>query len=66
MAESRPNLEHPKTISGTSSVFTFLGHREDVVRNSTSEDMAKRLKRKVVVGSALHWEGLQDERIEEP
>jgi len=28
--------------------------------------MAKRLKRKVVVGSALHWEGLQDERIEEP
>jgi len=43
-----------------------LGHREDVVRNSTSEDMAKRLKRKVVVGSALHWEGLQDERIEEP
>jgi len=65
MAEPRPSLRDPKEISATSSVFTFLGHKEDVVAKAVAEDLAKALNRKVVVVAGMHWEGLREEEVEE-
>ncbi len=65
MAQPRTSLKDPKTISATSSAFTFLGHKEDVVAKAMSEELARKLNRKVVVVAGMHWKGLQDEGIEE-
>ena len=65
MAQPRPSLKDSRTISATSSAFTFLGHKEDVVAKAMSEELAKRLNRNVVVVAGMHWEELQDEGIEE-
>jgi hypothetical protein len=65
MAQPRPSLKDPKIISATSSVFTFSGHKEDVMAKAMSEELARKLNRKVVVVAGMHWEGLQDEGIEQ-
>ena len=65
IAQTRPSLKDPKIISATSSVFTFLGHKEDVVAKEMSEESARKLNRKVVVVAGMHWEKLHDERIDE-
>ena len=65
MAQPRPSLRDPKTISATSSVFTFLGHKEDVLAKAMSEELARELNRTVVVVAGMHWEKLQYEEIEE-
>ena len=65
MAQPRPSLKDPKAISATSSAFTFLGHKEDVVVKAMSEELARELNRKVVVVAGMHWEDLRDEGIEE-
>jgi hypothetical protein len=65
MAQPRPSLKDSKRISATSSAFTFLGHKEDVVAKAMSEELARELNRKVVVVAGMHWEGLRDEGIEE-
>ena len=66
MAEPRPSLRDPKETSATGSVFTFLGHKEDVVAKAVAEDLAKALNRKVVVVAGMHWEGLQEAEIRRP
>ena len=65
IAQPRPSLKDPEIISATSSVFTFLGHKEDVVAKEMSEELAKRLNRNVVVVAGMHWEKLHDEGIDE-
>lgn len=65
VAEPRSSLKDPEVISATSSVFTFVGHKEDVVAKAMSEELARKLNRKVVVVAGMHWEELEDERIEE-
>jgi hypothetical protein len=65
VAQPRSSLKDPETISATSSVFTFLGHKEDVVAKTMSEELARELSRNVVVIAGMHWEELEDERIEE-
>ena len=65
VAQPRSGLKDPETISATSSVFTFLGHKEDAVAKAMSEELARELNRKVVVVAGMHWEDLEDKRIEE-
>jgi hypothetical protein len=65
MAEARPSLRDKKMVSATSSVFTFLGHKEDAVAKGMSEELARRLHKKVVVVAGMHWDGLKDREIEE-
>jgi len=63
MAQPRPSLQDPKRTSSTSSVFTFPGHREDVVVKAMSEELSKRLGCRSVVVAGLHWDGLHSEQI---
>lgn len=64
MAQPRPSLQDPQRTSATSSVFTFPGHREDVVVKAMSEELSGRLNRRSVVVAGLHWNGLQKKQIE--
>jgi hypothetical protein len=60
MAQFRPSLRDPREPAATSSVFTFVGHKEDMLAKSMSEELARRLERNTVVVAGMHWNGLTD------
>ncbi|MDR2019064.1 MAG: hypothetical protein LBQ00_09450 [Syntrophobacterales bacterium] len=64
MAEARPSLADPRKSGATSSVFTFLSHKEDEIVKPMAEELAKRLNGKVVVVAGVHREQLSPEGIE--
>ena len=49
MAVPRPSLKDPKKVSATSSNFTFVGHKEDLLAKKISEKIASQLKTNVIV-----------------
>jgi hypothetical protein len=63
MAQVRASLKDPAQLSATSSVYTFVGHKEDVVAKYMSEELAKKLGRNTVVAAGIHWDGLTDAEI---
>jgi gallate decarboxylase subunit D len=63
MAQVRPSLRDPQKTSATSSVFTYLGHKEDVVAKAMSEEIARRVGRNTVVTAGIHWDTLSDKDI---
>lgn len=63
MADVRPSMRHPGRLSSTSSVFTYPGHKEDVVVKEISEFLSKEMDRRVLVIAGLHWEDLNDDEI---
>jgi hypothetical protein len=64
MAQVRPSLRDPNKRAASSSVFTFVGHKEDMVAKTMSEELAKRLGRNTVVAAGIHWDDLTDSEIE--
>ena len=56
MAIPRPSLKNSKRWSATSSIFTFIGHKEDMIVKKMSEKLAAQLRRNVVVTAGLHWD----------
>jgi gallate decarboxylase subunit D len=64
MAQVRPSLKDPKESAATSSVFTYTGHKEDVVAKALSEELTRRLGRNTVVVAGIHWDNLSIESIE--
>ena len=63
MAIPRPSLKNSKRWSATSSVFTFIGHKEDIIVKKMSEKLASRLRRNVVVTAGVHWDGTTSREI---
>lgn len=63
MAQTRPSLRDSSQRAATSSVFTFVGHKEDIVAKMMSEELAKMLGRNTVVAAGIHWDGLTEEEI---
>ena len=63
MAQVRASLRDPNQLAATSSVFTFVGHKEDVVAKYMSEELAKKLGRNTVVAAGIHGDGLTDSDI---
>lgn len=64
IAQVRPSLRDPEKVAATSSVFTFVGHKEDVVAKAMSEELTRRLARNTVVVAGIHWDNLSVEGIE--
>ncbi|MCX5816887.1 MAG: hypothetical protein NTX75_11715 [Proteobacteria bacterium] len=64
MAQPRASLRDPEKASATSSTYTYIGHKEDAVVKTMSEEIAKRLNKKVVVVAGIHWDELSMEEIE--
>lgn len=65
MAQPRPSLKDPREIASTASVFTYVGHKEDVIAKEMAEEFSRALNRKVVVVAGLHWDNIRPEEIEE-
>jgi hypothetical protein len=63
MAQPRPGISDPQQIGATSSVFTYVGHKEDIIAKSMSEELARSLNKKVVVVAGVHWDNLDPEEI---
>ena len=63
MGQVRPSLADPEVISATSSVFTYVGHKEDMVAKMASEDLTRRLGRNTVVAAGIHWDNISPEGI---
>jgi hypothetical protein len=63
IAIPRPSLKNQKKWSATSSNFTFLGHKEDVMVKKISEKLAALLRRNVVVTAGVHWDGITSNEI---
>lgn len=64
MAVPRPSLKNPRKWSATSSNFTFVGHKEDMIVKKVSETLSSRLQKNVVVTAGLHWENMSSREIE--
>jgi hypothetical protein len=64
MAVPRPSLKDPKNVSATSSNFTFIGHKEDLLAKKISEKIASQLKTNVIVTAGIHWDKLPTNKIE--
>jgi hypothetical protein len=64
MAQARPSLKDPRENAATSSVFTYTGHKEDMVAKMLSEEITRRLGRNTVVVAGIHWDDLSAEGIE--
>ena len=58
MAEPRPSLKDPRKWSATSSNFTFLGHKEDILVKRIAEKIASQIRVHVVVVAGIHWDPL--------
>jgi hypothetical protein len=63
IAVPRPSLKNPKKWSATSSNFTFLGHKEDIMVKKISEKLATQLKRNVVATAGVHWDRITSNEI---
>jgi hypothetical protein len=63
IAEVRPSLRDPRKTSATSSVFTYLGHKEDAVAKTMSEEITRRVGRNTIVAAGIHWDALSDKDI---
>lgn len=63
IAQVRPSLRDPEKVAATSSVFTFVGHKEDVLVKAMAEELTRRLARNTVVVAGIHWDALSEENI---
>ncbi|MHB8829287.1 MAG: prenylated flavin chaperone LpdD [Syntrophales bacterium] len=63
IAQPRPGIGDPSRIGSTSSVFTLVGHKEDVIARSMSEELSRKLDRVVTVVAGIHWDGLTQRDI---
>ena len=63
MAQARQSLRAAEEAAATSSVFTFLGHKEDLLVKPLAEELTRRLARNSVVVAGIHWDNLTDDEI---
>lgn len=63
MAVPRPSTQDPRKTSSTSSVFTHVGHKEDIIVKEISEFLSKEMGQKVVVVAGLHWKNISSREI---
>lgn len=63
IAQPRPSRRDPHLRRASTSVFTLLGHEEDVVVKRVAERLAAALDRTAVVSAGLHWDDLTADGI---
>jgi len=64
LAQARPSLRDPSTVSATTSVLTLLGHKEDVVAHRVAQRLASALNRNVVVCCGIHVDAISPAELE--
>lgn len=63
IAQPRPSLRDPNEISATTSVYCFLGHKEDTLAKTTANTLAAKLNTQTVVTAGIHWDNISEEGI---
>ncbi len=63
-AQPRPSLKDSEATSATASVLTYIGHKDDVTAKFAAEALAGALAVNVVVTAGIHWDNLDDARIQ--
>ena len=63
-AQPPPSLMDPAQTSASSSVLTYLGHKEDIVAKQVAEDLSSALDENVVVTAGIHWDNIEKTGIE--
>ncbi len=58
IAQPRPSLSTPGSVSASSSVICVVGHKEDMLAKAAADRLAARLRATVVVVAGIHWDGL--------
>jgi len=64
-ATPRPSLRQPNQRSATSSVLTYVAHKEDDLAKQVAEALATALDTRVVVTAGIHWDDLDRAGIEQ-
>jgi hypothetical protein len=64
IALPRKSLREPEKVSSTSSVFTLLGHKEDIIAKEFSEKLSSALNKVVVVTVGIHQDRIDEKGIE--
>lgn len=59
----RPSLANSKKISSTTSIYNFVGHKDDTVAKIFSEKISVRFNRKVVVTAGIHIDDITKKDI---
>jgi hypothetical protein len=62
-ATPRPSLEDSRKTSATSSVFNFIGHKDDSIARMFSEKVAASLERNIVATAGVHIDNITKEGI---
>lgn len=63
VAQPRPSLKDPNVTSASTSVFCFVGHKEDELAKAAAEILSATLNTAVVVTAGIHWDNLEEEAI---
>lgn len=61
----RPSLDDPQVISSTTSVYAFIGHKEDELSKKMASKLASTLKRKVILTVGIHVDNITPAGIHE-
>jgi hypothetical protein len=64
MGQVRPSLRDAEKGSASSSVFTYVGHKEDMVAKMLAEELTRKLGRNTVVVAGIHWDALSETAIQ--
>lgn len=63
VAQPRPSLKDPNVTSASTSVFCFIGHKEDELAKASAEILSATLNTPVVVAAGIHWDNLDEDAI---
>ncbi|HBA54344.1 hypothetical protein [Syntrophorhabdus aromaticivorans] len=64
MGQVRPSLRDAEKGSASSSVFTYVGHKEDMVAKTLAEELTRKLGRNTVVVAGIHWDALSEKAVQ--
>jgi hypothetical protein len=63
MAQPRPSLKDPRITSASTSVYCFLGHKEDALAAAAATTIAAALNAPTVVTAGMHWDNIDAQGI---
>ena len=63
ISQPRKSLKEKNKISCTSSVFNFLGHKDEAIARMFAEKVCKKTKRNVIALAGIHIENASHEEI---
>ena len=60
VAQPRPSLKNHTVRSATASVFSYLGHKDDIVAKEAAEKISSALNTNVTVTAGIHWDNIHE------